>query len=196
MATFNSSDLLQSLTKDVLSIQQQLPALRSLSPADMNKQPAPGKWSIAQVLEHLNSYNRFYLLHLDRVMKHSMLPKEERFNSGFIGNYFTNMMLPKGGKVGNKMSAPKDHTPAPALDGQAVLQEFSEGTEQLLKLLQVAQNKNINKLKVPITISRLVRLKVGDTFRFLIAHQQRHFVQINNVMSALQVSIDKIGKVA
>ena len=36
----------------------------------------------------------------------------------------------------------------------------------------------MGKIRISISISRFVKLKLGDTFRFLIAHEQRHFVQV------------------
>ena len=60
-----------------------------------------------------------------------------------------------------------------------------EQQHYLVDLLESAKSKNIGSIRTPISISRFIKLKVGDTFRFLIAHEQRHFVQIENVLTAL-----------
>jgi len=49
----------------------------------------------------------------------------------------------------------------------------------------------LNTIRVPLSISKLVTLKLGDTFRFLIAHEQRHFIQARNSLKAIGVSTDK-----
>jgi uncharacterized damage-inducible protein DinB len=40
---------------------------------------------------------------------------------------------------------------------------------------------------VPISIAKFIKIRLGDTFRFLIAHQQRHFAQVANTLKALGV---------
>ncbi len=43
----------------------------------------------------------------------------------------------------------------------------------------------MNVIKIPLSITRLVKLKLGDTFRFLVAHEQRHFVQARNAIKTI-----------
>lgn len=95
-------------------------------------------------------------------------------------------MRPGGdGKIANKMKAPKDHRPLLTLDVKAVMRTFIEQQHRLLNLLEQAKGKDIGRIRTPISISRFVTLKAGDTFRFLIAHQQRHFVQISDTIRIL-----------
>lgn len=84
-----------------------------------------------------------------------------------------------------------DHVPVSELDSRKVLEEFVKGQRRLTGLLEKAEKSNLSKLKVPISISRFIKLKLGDTFRFLIAHQQRHFVQIDNTLASLGISAVK-----
>lgn len=187
MPVFNTIQLLNKLNNDVQQMLARIEDINALSDTDLNRQPAPGKWSVAQVLEHLNSYNRYYLPEMEKALA-KRLPFNPQFKAGWFGNYFTNMMAPKAQKVTNKMSSPKDHVPAERLDSAKVLAEFLNGQSRLAALLKQAEKNDVGKLKVPISISRFIKLKLGDTFRFLIAHQQRHFVQIDNVLKALGLS--------
>lgn len=187
MPVFNTIELLTTLRNDVRQMRSRTEEYNSLTDADLNRQPAPGKWSIAQVLEHLNSYNRYYLPEIEKSLT-TKLPFDAQFKAGWFGNYFTNMMAPKASGITNKMSAPKNHTPAEKLDSSKVLSEFRQGQSRLIGLLSQAEQTNIGRLRVPISISRFIKLKLGDTFRFLIAHQQRHFVQIDNIFKGLDIS--------
>lgn len=83
------------------------------------------------------------------------------------------------------MRAPKDHRPSPFLDPAVVINTFLEQQQVLPDLLERAKTRNIGTIRTPISISRLVRLKVGDTFRFLVAHEQRHFIQAGNALEAI-----------
>lgn len=178
---FKSIELLEMLQADVRQIILATSHLQKEDPAVLLQQPAEGKWSVVQVLEHLNSYGRYYL----PAIKQSLLkdqPAQEDYKPGWIGDYFTKLMQPKEGKVKSKMKAPKAHTFTNDLDPKPVIDEFIEQQHELIDLLEAAKKKNIGTIRTPISISRLIKLKVGDTFRFLIAHEQRHFIQIKNAV--------------
>ena len=186
MQTYNSTELLEKLQADVRQLILTANYLRLKDPGLLLEQPATGKWSVVQVLEHLNSYGRYYLLAIERSLK-SDKHAVSYFKPGWLGNYFTNLMKPAGNAgIKNKMSSPKAHRPSNDLDVVPVLTTFLEQQQYLLELLEQAKTKNINSIRTPISISRFIRLKLGDTFRFLIAHEQRHFVQINNTMEMIK----------
>jgi uncharacterized damage-inducible protein DinB len=189
MSSFNTRALIDTLSKDVQATLHTANELLALDTQTLDKQPAVGKWSVAQVVEHLNSYNRYYLPEIKKALqngKNAQLQYSDQYKSGWFGDYFTKMMQPKeGGKIVNKMNAPKDHQPIQVLDAQRVLNEFISRQTDLLNYLQQASQTNMGKLRVPISISKMIKLKLGDTFRFLIAHQQRHFIQINNTLQAV-----------
>lgn len=182
MPTFNVQALIDSLQQDVRYTLAQAEQLKQIPEAEMLQQPQPGKWSIAQVLEHLNGYNRFYLTEMEKALRGNRVSVAPVFKSGFIGNYFTNLMQPKeDGTIAKKMSAPAEYNFGPDLDAAKVLNEFIAGQQKLVMLLDKARNADLGGLKVPISISRFIKLKLGDTFRFVIAHQLRHFIQIDRV---------------
>ena len=160
---------------EAVRVFQNLPAQTLLKPA------ANGGWSIAQCLAHLNSYGRFYLPAIGHALDHpSGNACNENFTSGWLGNYFTKMMQPGGSA--KKYKSPKDHAPAADLNAPAVIAEFIEQQERLIIQLRKAKAVNINATRVPISISKWIRLKLGDTFRFLIAHNERHLLQAKKLL--------------
>jgi hypothetical protein len=44
---------------------------------------------------------------------------------------------------------------------------------------------DIGAIRIPISISPLIRLKLGDTFHFLVAHQLRHLEQVKRIFPIL-----------
>lgn len=186
MKTYKSTELLEQLQADVRQLILSANYIKSIDPELLMQQPASNKWSVVQVLEHLNSYGRYYLLAIERSLQKEK-PAVEFFKPGWLGNYFTKLMKPaENGIVSNKMQSPKDHRPGKDLDIFPVLNAFLEQQQYLLDLLELAKTKNIESIRTPISISRFIQLKVGDTFRFLIAHEQRHFVQINNTLTMVK----------
>jgi hypothetical protein len=188
MKKYNSTALLDQLQSDVRELLIIATRLRSEDPGHLMEQPAPGKWTVIQVLEHLNSYNRYYLPAIARSLEKKK-PAAEFFKPGWLGDYFTKLMQPTPeGLIKNKMKAPRDHRPPAFLDAGPVLEKFIKEQYILLDLLEKAKTRDIGKLRTPVSISRFIRLKTGDTFRFLVAHEQRHFLQIKRTLEAVSKS--------
>ena len=184
-------ELLESLKKDVEILLECADFFRNEIDALLIP-PMPEKWSVAQTLEHLNGYGRVYLPIINKAISVSQSKRAAWFNSGFLGNYFTNMMKPKNVfEVKNKMKAFKAHVPDNNLNPEKVLDEFVEQQHQFLLLLEMAKLKDLNAVRVPLSVTKLIKLKLGDTFRFLIAHEQRHFVQARNAIKTIGLSTNK-----
>lgn len=187
MKKINSIGLLEDLQADTRQVILATNYLLQEDPEKLVQQPAPGKWSVAQVIEHLNSYGRYYLPAIEAAMKEHRYSPDPVFTPGWLGDYFTKTMLPgKNGQVVNKMQAPKNHRPSPDIDSKPVIEEFLRQEHLLLDLLEKAKHLSISKIRIPISLSKLVKLKLGDTFRFLVAHHQRHFIQVNNTLKAVK----------
>ena len=185
----NSLELLNQLQADTRALMLTVNQLLQEDSRLLSKKISPDNWSVAQIVEHLRSYGKYYLPEMNNAIASATQcghTAQTIYHPGWLGNYFTNLMLPnKKGKITNRMQAPSDHWPAEDLNATEVLKRFLEQQQQLLDYLESAKNINIGKVRVPISISRLIKLKLGDTFRFYIAHQQRHFIQIENTLQAL-----------
>ncbi|MDQ6608615.1 MAG: DinB family protein [Bacteroidota bacterium] len=192
MAKFKTEELIKDLEKDVRRIKE---AADFFSSADKNKlvySPDKGKWSVVQVLEHLNAYNRHYLPIMEKHLSVITHDTNAWFNSGFWGDKFVKMMKPKNVfEVKNKMKTSKKMSFPNSLNIDTVLKEFLEGQDKLLQLLGMAKGKELGKIHVPITVTSLIKFRLGDTFRFLIAHEQRHMIQARNTLKTTGVSTEK-----
>jgi hypothetical protein len=184
MKKVQATSLLETLQTDTRHIMLRTAQLKQLPVSTLIKQPAPGRWSVAQVIEHLNTYGRYYLPKMQEAINNNKTEPAEWFVPGWLGGYFTNSMMPKpDGTIGNKMKAFRNHSPAPDVDAIKALEEFEQQEVLLLQLLEKAQQVNINHLRIPVSIAQFIKLKLGDVFGFIIAHHQRHFVQIENTIS-------------
>jgi len=175
MPTQASNELLRDLEERVeQDLETAIRVFQNLTPAVLNAPSASGGWSIAQCLWHLNSYGDYYLPRVEAEIQNGGQPSPV-FSSGWLGAYFTKMMKP--GENMKKMKAFKSHTPPTQLDAQQVVAEFIRQQEWLLKLLREARGVNLNRIRIPISISRWVRIKLGDVLQFFIMHSHRHVVQ-------------------
>ncbi|MES2848486.1 MAG: DinB family protein [Bacteroidota bacterium] len=192
MKTVNSVMLLETLRENTREIILQAEQLKNIPVELLEKTPAKDKWSAAQVLEHLNIYCRYYLDAIEKKLHHDQTETKAFFTPGWLGNYFTKLMEPENnGLVKKKMKSPANALPATSPGAKEMLDEFIKHQHHLLNLLQIAKRHDINKNRIPISIARLITLKLGDTFRFVIAHQQRHFIQVEKTIKAVKPAILK-----
>lgn len=192
MKKYKSEEQINELQGDVRQIIAAAQHLQTADPVKLSYCTAEGKWSVAQCLEHLNAYNRYYLPAMEKAMAPITNHTSAWFTSGFWGNYFTKMMKPTNVyEVKNRMRAMKDYTPSKGLNVEQVFREFFQHQEKLLQLLELAKRRDLNSIRIPISISRLIKFKLGDTFRFLIAHEQRHMIQARNAIKAVGIATDK-----
>jgi len=167
--------LLDALENQVeLHLEEAIRTFQNL-PVEIALKPATnGGWSIAQCLEHLNTYGDFYLPEIAKALHgNQIVDSDPQFKSGWLGHYFTHMMQPGSGK---KMKAFKNHIPADHPDAPRVIATFIQQQEILLQYLRLARQADLHK-RLPISISKLIRLQLGDVFQFVIAHNERHIQQ-------------------
>jgi DinB superfamily len=180
MTAITARELLNRLEQQTEGhIQTAIHLWQNMDDAQLLAPPPHGGWSIAQCLDHLNGYGDHYF----KVIRAAMARRNdvaELYKPTWLGNYFTKMLDPDSGK--RKIKTFAKHNPPPSLDARAVVAEFIRQQEDLLTLLREARNKNLNAIKIPTTLSKWVRMNLGDTFRFVIAHNERHIRQAKRVM--------------
>jgi len=192
MKQINSLQLLDLLLSNTRALLLQANQLQQLPIAILSQQPAPKKWSAAQVLQHLNFYCKYYIEAIENNIHLHQTSAKEMFKPGFLGNYFTKMMLPTDqNTIAKKMKAPSSALPVQIPDATLELTTFINYQHQLINLLQLAVSKDMQQIKIPTSLSKFIKLSLGDTFRFFIAHQQRHFVQIDNAIKLYQLQLNK-----
>lgn len=177
--------LIDDLINRTHKILNEAEELKQLPLESLQWRPGPEKWSVLECLEHLNRYGNFYLPEIENRLKTaSKQDSDYTFKSGWLGNYFANSMLPK--EKLNTMNTFKSMNPIHSKLDKEVVNEFIIQQKQMLKVLDRCRSVNLNKVKTPISISTLIKLKLGDTLRVVIYHNQRHMVQAFKVLFAMK----------
>lgn len=171
--------LLVDLANRTKQLIQEAELLKEKPEALLNYKQDATSWSVLECLEHLNLYGRFYLPEIKKRIQQGKGKSDPVFKSGWLGNYFANSMLPKA-KL-NKMKTFKNMNTINSQLDKRVIDEFLSQQEQMLQLLEESRKISLNKTKTAISISKLIKLKLGDTFRFVIYHNQRHMVQLQRI---------------
>lgn len=168
---------LTNLTHQHLSFIQPLEAL----PDQVLTQKADAtSWSALECIEHLNRYGHFYLPEISKRIAETRTEAVPVFKSGWLGNYFANSMWPK--EQLNKMKTFAAMNPLNSNVGPSVIGTFIFQLQTLLDLLQQCRSVNLNAIKTSISISSLIKLKLGDTLRVVIYHNERHIRQIKRAI--------------
>lgn len=175
----------QTLVEELLAIAGRATAaarrFRELPEAELNFKERPEKWSILECIEHLNRYGDFYLPEIQKaVAANRSNDPSPVFKSGVIGNYFAKLMKVENGKI-TKMPSPADKNPVGSKLSPATIDRFLEQQDMLTSLLNEARHCDLIRAKVPISLTRFIKLRLGDTFRFFVYHIERHVIQAEKV---------------
>lgn len=136
-------------------------------------------WSILECLEHLNRYGDFYISEISNKIKQAKHPASTDFKSNWLGNYFSKSVAYN--QPLNKMKTFKLMNTANSSLGIKTINKFIQQQHQLIDLLNEAKRVNLDKTKTAISISKWIKLKLGDTFRVVIYHNERHIKQAERV---------------
>jgi hypothetical protein len=189
--TISSEKLIQDLIESTRKNINQAEKFSTLSIEKLNWKAEQESWSILECLEHLNLYGDFYIPEIKICILNSKTSQEKNFSSGFLGNYFAKSMLPK--EKLNKMKTFKDKNPIGSDLDKKTIQRFISQQEQLLNLLDESRKIDLNRTKTAISISKWIKLKLGDTFRVVVYHNERHIMQANKtLLSAKTVLAESI----
>ncbi|MCD8453040.1 DinB family protein [Tenacibaculum finnmarkense genomovar ulcerans] len=179
MSFFNTKELLSELKQIVVSHINYAESLKNTTTEDLQYKKTVKSWSVLECLEHLNLYAEFYNNEIRKRIEKSKYQKSTVFKSGYLGNKFALDMLPKEGM--KTMNTFKSKNPIYSkLDEKVVLERFIMLQKELLQLLELSEDKNLTKVKTSTTLP-ILKFRLGDTFRFVINHNQRHIIQAKNI---------------
>lgn len=178
----SSNNLLSDLKQRTHQIITQAEELMDYSAEELNTKPSSDSWSALECIEHLNRYGDFYLPELKQRIKENRTPASPRFKSGVLGNYFAKSLEPK--EKLNKMKTFKSMDPSNSKLDKRTVQLFIDQQKQMLSILKQAEKINLSKTKTAISISKWIKLKLGDTLRVVIYHNQRHLLQALRAVNA------------
>lgn len=188
MPTFNTSDLLNTLMQENQQVILDSQHFKLLSDESLSTKLHPKKWSIIECLEHLNMANGYYLEELQKTFQQTLPTHKEKFSSGIIGNMMVNNMKPiqRNNEIKIPMKMPTFATFMPKnIENKQVLSIFFKHQEELISYIEKSKEVDIEAIRIRSAIGNILRFRLGDCYRFLVAHNQRHIQQAKNVEKKL-----------
>ncbi|WP_343748592.1 DinB family protein [Fluviicola sp.] len=163
------------------NIQQLKSKFSHYSENQLTWKPNPETWSLAEVFAHLNAYAKFYHQTLnDRIDRTRFRTPRINYTSSPLGkSAWVSMKLGNARNVKRKFNAPNEYNPTvnPSLVTGNEISALLQGQQEFLTIIEKSVAVNLKKVKVPISISKLVRLRLGDALLFVAYHNDRHMEQ-------------------
>ncbi|MBL0316843.1 MAG: DinB family protein [Flavobacteriales bacterium] len=181
----DQKEFLQQYASEVRNIIREMESWSHQEENNLQRYPAPGKWSAIQCVQHLNVYSRYYLKAIEKELKTAPTVSGHEVKSGPLGRYFIKLMKTNdNGIVTKPMNSPKNAVPELLPNVKSEISEFIQHQQKLLILLQQSEKIDINQIRIPTSIMKMIRMKLGDTFAFFIEHEKRHMIQGRKALEA------------
>jgi hypothetical protein len=167
------------LDENTANIEKAQSLTAGLSAAQMNWRPQPGKWSIAQNLDHLN----FKRQALDTIASSIAAARAKGiigngpFRYGWLSSWIAKSMEPPPKR---KFKAAKRFTPSPDVDAAKALADYLRGTARLTDLIQEADGLDLARAKTPF-LFKWIKIPLGALLAHMITHDRRHLWQAEQV---------------
>ena len=175
------SELIAQFKNETAANRTQIEKLLSLSPQQLNWQPAAGKWSIMQCLEHMSRTTRHYLKQINPAGA-KKAEGDNEFKSSFMGGFLAkgfSQIPPK-----RKFKTTKAFSPANDMDPKEVLKDFISLNEQMNRRMESLAGCDLNKNKIPSPAFSLLKFRFGDVLNMDAKHTARHLYQVENIMKS------------
>ena len=177
---FKSEELISELKEQVNKHITFVESMKELSEKELQSKINNKSWSAIECIEHLNLYAAFYNSEIKKNIVSSKTVSKAGFKPGYLGNKFALDMLPKEGM--KTMNTFKSKNPKySVLKANDVLVNFIAFQTALLVLLESAKRVDLTAVKTSITLP-LLKFRLGDTFRFVINHNERHIQQAKKAL--------------
>ena len=177
-------ELHEQLTAGMAANRERIATLcRPLDSQQLERRPAEGSWSVAEVLEHLLVANELFLAPVAALVQAA--PRDPAaparpWRPTRLGAFFIRTV-----ERSKPLAAPKALRPqTPRAD---VLEKYLAFDARFASVLADAADRDWNKLRFAPPLAKWVplRFNVGDGFRFHAGHVRRHLAQVERAVSAL-----------
>lgn len=180
----NKTTFLKNCQQEVLQIIEAVESFNALPKAILFQKPSEEKWSIAACLEHLNIYARYYIPAMEqRLTTATASTQNHIIKHNWVDNLSIKSIHPDNRKPSKTLK--KFNPIYKEIKGEP-LKEFLKHQQTLLSIIQKMEHVDMNKIKVPVEFFKLLKLTLGGALEFVIRHEQRHLMQMQEVLELVR----------
>ncbi len=147
-------------------------------------------WSVLEVIKHLNLVYDKYLVNLENAVANAEQLQEGgvvKKKTTILGSISVYSQRPKGNKRKFKMKTFDFFEPE--INNEELhqtLDDYYAKKNRFNEILRESRLKNLENVKIPTALGERVQFYFYQCLEFLIAHEQRHVVQIKNILSLVK----------
>jgi len=155
--------------------------LTETSAGNLTRRPQPDRWSAAECIAHLTLTNQHYPPLIQGALEQAP-PGDGPYGMDFRGRLLRWILEPpyrSGVKTMPSMEPPTGESP------EQVLAAFLSSQEEILKLLEAARGKALEKTTITSPFSKRMRYNAYSCFQVLAAHERRHLWQAEQALAQM-----------
>lgn len=177
-----SNRFLQDLRDQVEAVRLEARGLtHDLTAAQMKWQPGPGRWSIAQCLDHVARTVRLYPVkfrELAAVAREREQRGEKPYREGMMARWLIRTLEPPYRMRVRTMASME---PPQELDAEQVVNDFDVAHAELEAMITSADGVPLNHARMTSPFSKLMRMTLGQVLEVNAVHARRHLWQARQV---------------
>lgn len=164
--------------------------IATLDSAQLNWKESAKKWSVVEVIGHLNKVFDLYLPNFEKVLDSAIELNGESgtpLQRTLLGRFSIYSQKPKGQKVRFKMKTFDFFQPVHDADTtDETINTFIENKDRFNELIKKARLKNLKGIKMPTALGEKLKFYIPECFEFVLAHEDRHMVQIQGILGLIR----------
>ena len=180
---FHYEQLLQHSNQCKHQINQQT---KELPPEVLNWKEHPKKWSVLEVLSHLSKVYELYYPNFDAaisIAKDLASGENQGTKRSIMGKLSIYSMKPKGRKRRFQMKTFDFFEPEVSEQhANETINTFFKNKDDFHDLLRRARLKQLGATKMKTALGERVKFYVAECFEFILAHEDRHLLQIEDIL--------------
>ena len=155
--------------------------MRPLSAEQLNWQPAPGSWCVAECIQHLVQANREYLPPIEAALRGKPEAPVAEVTPGWFGRWFIRAYIDPVTQKRKGAAPAKIRVRTVEPD---ILDVFLRTNEVVREAVRQAAPYDVNHIRFVNPFFPLIRFTVGTGFEIIWRHQRRHLLQAERVTKA------------
>jgi hypothetical protein len=153
-----------------------------------NVRTDPGRWSVAECVDHLNKTSEAYLPQLRMVIREgggarTLAQRERRFRRDPVGWLLSVTMPPPVRYI--RMKTARPFAPTGLIPPPELVARFRELQQEQVGLLEAADGLPLHRLRILSPFDARLRYNLYSCFVILPRHQHRHLWQAERVAEEL-----------
>jgi hypothetical protein len=179
----DKAEVTQQVQHEITEANEQVRQLQQQPAEALRHRPRPDAWSALDCVEHMNLFYDDYLPRVEAAVQGGAPSTKLTYSPGFFGKKMVESLRPQQGERRMKIKTFKKMTPHTDDKGpEPVFAAFFQHHNYLEELLTQGASLDWNRAKVASAIGPILRFKLGDCFRLLLAHTERHLLQAQEAL--------------